>query len=123
MTGEKIAAVGADISVPRAQTTICRADADARNDRGHSHIPAPYNGTIWNDQVTKESIGCGRARDGHARRTWRGLTTARDPAPRGRLSDVGLGSRSTPVYSGTAIAHRDARNCATGSYGPKLSVR
>src|SRR5450755_452541 len=83
VSGDKISAVGADVSAPTDARTI-----DLPNEtlmpgmiEGHSHMFLhPYNETTWNDQVTNESLALRTARATvHARKTLEaGFTTARD---------------------------------------------
>jgi len=91
---------------------------------GHSHILLhPYNETLWNDQVLKESEAERVARAvNHA---WAslmaGVTTMRDLGSEGAgYADVGIrDSISKGIMHGPRLVVSGKAIVATGSYGPK----
>ena len=65
ITGDKIAAAGADVSAPAEARTINLPNETLLPGmiEGHSHMFLhPYNETSWDDQVTKESLTLRTAR-------------------------------------------------------------
>ena len=91
---------------------------------GHSHILLhPYNETVWNDQVLKESEAERVARAvNHARDSLlAGITTMRDLGSEGAgYADVGLrDSINKGIIPGPRLLVAGKAIVATGSYGPK----
>jgi len=91
---------------------------------GHSHILLhPYNETLWNDQVLKESAAERVARATvHARNTLlAGFTTIRDLGTEGAgFADVGIKQAiEKGVIPGPRMIIATKAIVATGSYGPK----
>ncbi|MDQ6912186.1 MAG: amidohydrolase family protein [Verrucomicrobiota bacterium] len=128
VAGDKIAAVGADVSAPADALTI-----NLPNDtlmpgmiEGHSHMFLhPYNETSWNEQVTNESLALRTARATvHARKTLEaGFTTARDLGTEGAgYADVGLKEAiDTGIIPGPRLIVVTRAIVATKSYGPKYA--
>jgi imidazolonepropionase-like amidohydrolase len=126
--GEKIEAVGPanqiktpanakTIELPRL--TLMPGLIDA-----HSHVLLhPYNETVWNDQVARESLSLRVARaTNHLRNTLlAGFTTIRDLGTEGAgYADVGLRqSVEQGIISGPRLLVATRAIVATGSYGPK----
>jgi len=91
---------------------------------GHSHILLhPYNETVWNDQVLKESTAERVARAvNHARDSlMAGITTMRDLGSEGAgYADVGVReSIDKGIIPGPRLLVAGKALVATGSYGPK----
>jgi imidazolonepropionase-like amidohydrolase len=91
---------------------------------GHSHLFLhPYNETLWDDQVTKESDALRTARAVvHANKTlMAGFTTVRDLGSEGAgYSDVGLKQAiEEGIIPGPRMIVAGRAIVATGSYGPK----
>lgn len=91
---------------------------------GHSHLFLhPYNETLWDDQVLKESRAERNARAVvHARETlMAGFTTTRDLGTEGAgYDDVGLKAAiEKGIIPGPRILAATRAIVATGSYGPK----
>ncbi len=91
---------------------------------GHSHILLhPYNETVWNDQVLKESQAERVARATvHARNTlMAGFTTIRDLGTEGAgFADVGIKQAiEKGVIPGPRMIIATKAMVTTGSYGPK----
>jgi len=91
---------------------------------GHSHILLhPYDETVWNDQVLKESVAERVARAvNHARDSlMAGITTMRDLGSEGAgYADVGVrDSISKGIIPGPRLLVAGKAIVATGSYGPK----
>ena len=90
----------------------------------HSHILLhPYSETVWNDQVTKESLSLRVARaTNHLRNTLQaGFTTIRDLGTEGAAyADVGLKQAVEQwIIPGPRMIVTTRAIVATGSYGPK----
>jgi imidazolonepropionase-like amidohydrolase len=91
---------------------------------GHSHVLLhPYNETVWNDQVLKESLGLRTARATmHLRATlMAGFTTIRDLGTEGAgYADVELKQAiELGIIPGPRMLVSTRAIVATGSYGPK----
>ena len=91
---------------------------------GHSHILLhPYDETVWNDQVLKESVAERVARAvNHARDSLlAGITTMRDLGSEGAgYADVGVrDSINKGIIPGPRLLVAGKAIVATGSYGPK----
>ncbi len=91
---------------------------------GHSHLLLhPYNETVWNDQVLKESAAYRVARATVSARDtlMAGITTVRDLGSEGAgYADVGLKrSIDDGVIPGPRMLVSGPAMVATGSYGPK----
>ncbi len=91
---------------------------------GHSHILLhPYNETVWNDQVLKESEAERVARAvNHVRDSlMAGITTMRDLGSEGAgYADVGIrDSINKGIIPGPRLLVAGKAIVATGSYGPK----
>ena len=129
VTGDKIAAVGANVAPP-ADAQVIELPGQTLLPgliEGHSHMFLhPYNETTWNDQIVQESIALRTARaTAHARKTLEaGFTTARDLGSEGAgYADVGLKQAiDTGVIPGPRLLIATLAIVATGSYGPKLST-
>lgn len=129
VTGDKIAAVGADVFAPADVRTIELPGQTLLPGmiEGHSHMFLhPYNETSWNDQVVNESLSLRTARATvHARKTLEaGFTTARDLGTEGAgYADVGLKQAiDSGIISGPRLLIAGPAIVATGSYGPKFST-
>ena len=129
VTGDKIAAAGANVSAPAGARTIDLPGQTLISGmiEGHSHMFLhPYNETSWNDQIVQESIAMRTARATvHARKTLEaGFTTARDLGSEGAgYADVGLRQAiDTGIIPGPRLLIATLALVATGSYGPKLST-
>jgi imidazolonepropionase-like amidohydrolase len=90
----------------------------------HSHVLLhPYSETVWNDQVTKESLSLRVARaTNHLRNTLQaGFTTIRDLGTEGAAyADVGLKQAvEQNIIPGPRMIVTTRAIVATGSYGPK----
>lgn len=90
----------------------------------HSHVLLhPYNETVWNDQVARESLSLRVARaTNHLRNTLlAGFTTIRDLGTEGAgYADVGLKqSVEQGIIPGPRLLVATRAIVATGSYGPK----
>ncbi len=91
---------------------------------GHSHILLhPYDETVWNDQVLKESVAERVARAvNHVRDSlMAGVTTMRDLGSEGAgYADVGVrDSINKGIIPGPRLLVAGKAIVATGSYGPK----
>jgi imidazolonepropionase-like amidohydrolase len=91
---------------------------------GHSHVLLhPYNETVWNDQVLKESLGLRTARATmHLRATlMAGFTTIRDLGTEGAgYADVELKQAiEQGIIPGPRMLVSTRAIVATGAYGPK----
>jgi imidazolonepropionase-like amidohydrolase len=129
VSGEKIEAVGANISAPPDARAINLPDETLIPGliEGHSHMFLhPYNETSWNDQVTNESLAVRVARATvHARKTLEaGFTTARDLGTEGAgFADVGLKQAiDSGIIPGPRVIAATRAIVATRSYGPKYST-
>ena len=126
--GERISAVGPNLKSPPGTRTIALPGTTLIPGliEGHSHLFLhPYNETLWNDQVLKESAAERTARAVvHARRTLEaGFTTVRDLGTEGMgYADVGLKEAiAKGVVPGPRILAATRALVATGSYAPKLN--
>lgn len=129
VTGDKIAATGANVAAPAGARTIELPGQTLMPGmiEGHSHMFLhPYNETSWNEQVTNESSALRTARAVvHARKTLEaGFTTARDLGSEGAgYADVGLKQAiEAGIIPGPRLLIATLALAATGSYGPKLST-
>ncbi len=129
VSGEKIVAVGADVSAPADARTIELPNETLLPGmiEGHSHMFLhPYNETSWNEQVTNESLALRTARATvHARKTLEaGFTTARDLGTEGAgFADVGLKQAiDSGIIPGPRLIVATRAIVATGSYGPKYAT-
>ena len=129
VTGDKIAAAGANVTAPADARTIELPGQTLMPGliEGHSHMFLhPYNETSWNDQIVQESIALRTARATvHARKTLEaGFTTARDLGSEGAgYADVGLKQAiDAGIIPGPRLLIATLALVATGSYGPKLST-
>ncbi len=128
VTGDKIAAVGPNISAPADARTIELPNETLLPGmiEGHSHMFLhPYNETSWNEQVTNESFALRVSRATvHARKTLEaGFTTARDLGTEGAgYGDVGLKQAiDSGIIPGPRLIVVTRAIVATGSYGPKYA--
>src|SRR4051794_6561142 len=123
--GDKIAAVGPNISTPGARvielpgTTLMPGMIE-----GHSHLFLhPYNETLWDDQVLHEPLALRTARAVvHAHRTLdAGFTTERDLGTEGAgFADVGLKQAiDQGIVPGPRLLVSTKAIVARGAYGPK----
>src|SRR4029453_3968454 len=124
--GERIAAVGADVTAPSGAREIDLPDATLVPGliEGHSHLFLhPYNETSWDDQVLHESIALRTARAVTAARATllAGFTTARDLGTEGAgYADVGLKQAiDEKIIPGPRLQIATRAIVATGAYGPK----
>ena len=127
--GDKIAAVGADISPPAEARVLELPGLTLLPGliEGHTHLFLhAYNETTWNDQVLSESLAERVVRATvHARQTLEaGFTTARDLGTEGAgYADVGVKQAiEKGLIPGPRLLIATRAIVATGSYGPKLSV-
>ncbi len=126
--GTTIRAVGPALTVPPGTRTV-RLEGDTLMPgmiEGHSHLFLhPYNETLWNDQVLKESAAERTARAvNHAKATlMAGFTTTRDLGTEGMgYADVGLKEAiQKGIVPGPRIIAATRAIVATGSYAPKLN--
>ena len=129
VTGDKIAAVGANVSAP-ADAKVVELPGQTLMPgmiEGHSHMFLhPYNETSWNDQVLLESQAARTIRATiHGRKTLEaGFTTARDLGSEGAgYADVALKQAiDSGIIVGPRLLVAGPAIVATGSYGPKLSA-
>jgi imidazolonepropionase-like amidohydrolase len=128
VTGDKIAEVGANVSMPADARTISLPNETLMPGmiEGHSHMFLhPYSETSWDDQVTKESLTVRTARATvHARKTLEaGFTTARDLGTEGAgFGDVGLKQAiDTGIIPGPRLIVVTRAIVATKAYGPKYA--
>lgn len=126
--GTTIRAVGPSLAVPPGTRTVPLPGMTLMPGmiEGHSHLFLhPYNETLWNDQVLKESAAERTARAvNHARATlMAGFTTVRDLGTEGMgYADVGLKEAiQKGIVPGPRILAATRAIVATGSYAPKLN--
>jgi imidazolonepropionase-like amidohydrolase len=124
--GERIVAVGAEVSAPAGAREI-----DLPNDtlipgliEGHGHLFLhPYNETSWDDQVLHEALALRTARAvNHARATlMAGFTSERDLGTEGAgFADVGLKQAiDQGIVPGPRLLVATRALVANGAYGPK----
>lgn len=126
--GERIVFVGdpANDDLPDEKTVLDLAGMTLLPGliEGHSHILLhPYNETVWNDQVLKESEAERVARAvNHVRDSlMAGVTTMRDLGSEGAgYADVGIrDSINKGIIPGPRLLVAGKAIVATGSYGPK----
>jgi imidazolonepropionase-like amidohydrolase len=124
--GDKIAAVGPNISAPAGAKTIDLPGATLMPGmiEGHSHLFLhPYNETLWDDQVLHEPLALRTARAVvHAEETLdAGFTTERDLGTEGAgFADVGLEEAiDEGIVPGPRLMVATKAIVARGAYGPK----
>lgn len=126
--GEKIESVGplGSVQAPADARTIELPGATLLPGliEGHAHLLLhPYNETLWDDQVLKESLELRVARaTEHARRTlWAGFTTLRDLGTEGAgYADVGIKQAiEQRIIPGPRVITTTRAIVARGSYAPK----
>ena len=124
--GDKIAAVGPNISAPAGAKTIDLPGATLMPGmiEGHSHLFLhPYNETLWDDQVLHEPLALRTARAVvHAEKTLdAGFTTERDLGTEGAgFADVGLEEAiDEGIVPGPRLMVATKAIVARGAYGPK----
>jgi len=124
--GDKIAAVGPNVSAPAGARTIDLPGETLIPGmiEGHSHLFLhPYNETLWDDQVLHEPLALRTARAVvQAERTLdAGFTTERDLGTEGAgYADVGLKQAiDKGIVPGPRLLVATKANVARGAYGPK----
>src|SRR3982750_4662671 len=124
--GDKIAAVGPNLTAPAGARTIDLPAATLMPGmiEGHSHLFLhPYNETLWDDQVLHEPLALRTARAVvHAERTLdAGFTTERDLGTEGAgFADVGLKQAiDQGIVPGPRLLVATKAIVARGAYGPK----
>jgi len=124
--GDKIAAVGPNLSAPPGARTIDLPGTTLLPGmiEGHSHLFLhPYNETKWDDQVLHEPLALRTARAVvHAEKTlMAGFTTERDLGTEGAgYADVGLKQAiNQGIVPGPRLLVATKANVARGAYGPK----
>jgi imidazolonepropionase-like amidohydrolase len=124
--GEKIAAVGPNLTGPADARTIDLPGTTLIPGmiEGHSHLFLhPYNETLWDDQVLHEPLALRTARAVvHAERTLQaGFTTERDLGTEGAgFADVGLKQAiDQSTVPGPRLLVSTKAIVARGAYGPK----
>jgi len=124
--GDKIAAVGPNLSAPAGARTIDLPGTTLLPGmiEGHSHLFLhPYNETKWDDQVLHEPLALRTARAVvHAEKTlMAGFTTERDLGTEGAgYADVGLKQAiNQGIVPGPRLLVATKANVARGAYGPK----
>ncbi|MFN8353595.1 MAG: amidohydrolase family protein [Spirosomataceae bacterium] len=126
--GDKIEAVGANLSIPAGVQVISLPNLTLLPGliEGHSHLLLhPYNETSWDDQVLKESSAERVARAVvHANKTLlAGFTTVRDLGTEGAAyDDIGLKQAiEKGIVPGPRVIAAGRALVVTGSYGPKVT--
>ena len=124
--GDRIAAVGANLTVPAGARTIDVPGTTLMPGmiEGHSHLFLhPYNETLWDDQVLHEPLALRTARAVvQAKRTLEaGFTTERDLGTEGAgFADVGLRQAiDQGIVPGPRLLVSTRAIVARGAYGPK----
>src|SRR5262249_13796260 len=124
--GDKIDAVGANVTIPQGARTIELAGMTLLPGliEAHSHVLLhPYSETPWNDQVAHEALALRVARaTNHLRSTLlAGFTTIRDLGTEGAgYADVGLRDAvAQGIVPGPRMLVVTRAIVATGSYAPK----
>ncbi|HEY3785947.1 MAG TPA: amidohydrolase family protein [Steroidobacteraceae bacterium] len=124
--GNKIDAVGADVSAPAGATEIDLPGETLMPGmiEGHSHLFLhPYNETSWDDQVLHEPLALRIARATVAARAtlMAGFTTVRDLGTEGAgYADVGLKQAiEQGIIPGPRMLVATRALVAPGAYGPK----
>jgi len=126
VTGDRITAVGADLTAPANARRIELTGQTLIPGliEGHGHLFLhPYDETPWDDQVLHESLALRTARAvSHARATLlAGFTTERDLGTEGAgYADVGLKQAiEQGIVPGPRLLVATRAIVATGAYGPK----
>ena len=126
VSGEKIVAVGPNLSAPPTARTIDLAGTTLMPGmiEGHGHLFLhPYNETSWDDQVLHEPLALRTARAvASARATLlAGFTSERDLGTEGAgFADVGLKSAiDKGIVPGPRLSVSTKAIVALGAYGPK----
>ena len=124
--GDRIAAVGPNLTAPAGARTIDLPGATLMPGmiEGHSHLFLhPYNETLWDDQVLHEPLALRTARAVvQAERTLdAGFTTERDLGTEGAgFADVGLKQAiDQGIVPGPRLLVSTKAIVARGAYGPK----
>lgn len=126
VSGERIVAVGPNLSAPPTARTIDLAGTTLMPGmiEGHAHLFLhPYNETSWDDQVLHEPLALRTARAvAHAKATLvAGFTSERDLGTEGAgFADVGLKSAiDKGIVPGPRLSVSTKAIVALGAYGPK----
>jgi imidazolonepropionase-like amidohydrolase len=126
VVGDRIAAVGANLTVPPGTATIDLPGQTLMPGliEGHGHLFLhPYNETPWDDQVLHESLALRTIRAAKAAETTlrAGFTTERDLGTEGAgYADVGLRKAiDSGLTPGPRLLVATRAIVAQGAYGPK----
>ncbi|WP_375421913.1 amidohydrolase family protein [uncultured Sphingomonas sp.] len=126
VTGDRIVAVGPDLTAPAGTTAIELAGTTLMPGmiEGHGHLFLhPYDETSWDDQVLHESLALRTARAvANARATLlAGFTSERDLGTEGAgYADVGLKAAiDQGIVPGPRLSVATRAIVALGAYGPK----
>lgn len=124
--GNKIVEVGPDLQLGGADEVIDYPNGTIMPGmiEGHSHVLLyPYNETVWNDQVLKESRSLRAIRGAKmaTKNLYAGFTTIRDLGSEGAgYADVAIKqSIELGIVEGPRMLVAGRAIVATGSYGPK----